>query len=97
MTVQSQLVNNVLDTSSPSEAIEIARLIINEVCANDPSDEWREELAALIADIPLGASSDPQSPINSHLAVDVAELMGNEYSQQLYRFAVLVTKIAGAR
>jgi hypothetical protein len=97
MTVQSQLVNNVLDTSSPAEAIEIARLILNEVTANDPVDEWREEVAALIADIPLGTTSDAASPLNSHLAVDVAEIMGDEFAQQLYRFAVLVTKIAGAK
>jgi hypothetical protein len=97
MTVQSQLVNNVLDTSSPAEAVEVARLILNEVVANDPVDEWREEVAALLADIPLGTTSDPQSPLNSHLAVDVAEIMGDAFAQQLYRFAVLVTKIAGAK
>ena len=43
----------------------------------------------------LTAGSDPDglAPIDQHLAVDVAKLIGPEWAQWLYRFAVLVTKL----
>lgn len=43
----------------------------------------------------LTAGSDPDglAPIDQHLAVDVAKLIGPEWAQWMYHFAVLVTKL----
>jgi acyl-CoA synthetase (AMP-forming)/AMP-acid ligase II len=81
----------------PAERLEIADRLICDVIASDPESTWREGIAQIIMSLPFGESDDPDSPISAHLAVDVAELFGADAAQQLYRFAVLVTKIAGAK
>jgi hypothetical protein len=81
----------------PEESIRICDLIISAIIADEEAYKWRDELAELFASIPFGETSDPDSALNKHFAVAVAEELGPDMAQQLYRFAVLVTKIAGMR
>ena len=54
-------------------------------------------LARLILQIPITegpGNADPDAAIRKHFAVDVADEIGPDWAQALYRFAVLVTKLA---
>lgn len=51
-------------------------------------------IGAIILNLPLTRNGDPDGPIDKHLAVEVAEALGPDWAQALYRFTVLVTKLA---
>ena len=61
--------------------------------------EWVAHLSApaigsIILTLPITAAGDPEAALDRHLAVDVADTIGPDWAQALYRFAVLVTKLA---
>lgn len=51
-------------------------------------------LGAMLLQFPLTPDGDDTGPLDRHLAVDVAEVLGPDWAQTWYRFAVLVTKLA---
>lgn len=51
-------------------------------------------LANIFLNLPLTTDADPDGPLDKRLALEVAEAIGPDHAQKLYRFAVLVTKIA---
>lgn len=51
-------------------------------------------LANIFLNLPLTTNADPDGPLDKRLALEVAEAIGPDHAQKLYRFAVLVTKIA---
>jgi len=53
-----------------------------------------EAIGQIVLNLPMTENGDPDSPIDGHLAVDVAKELGPDWAQALYRFAVLVTKLA---
>jgi len=86
----------ILEYFPPEQALECCRLIIKTIVLEEDPEKWRKEIAVILASIPI-TEYDPQDPLDRHLALEVADILGDDWAQAWYRFVVLVTKIAGAK
>jgi len=51
-------------------------------------------MGQLLLNMPITEMCDPETPLDKHLAVEIANELGPDWAQAWYRFIVLVTKLA---
>ena len=84
-------------------AMEALGLALNDLFEWDADGEYADQLVESLTDktraqimlkMPWTQMHNPDGPLDKHFAVEVAETLGPDWAQALYRFAVLTTKVA---